>query len=96
MVDDTDEPALPVHYRQAIVYYAIAQWYRDKKDDNRSESAKADYMDAVTRVVTDQRIGANTIAHVQPRPSLYDARRPYGGGKGRRFSTNNSFDDYRT
>lgn len=96
MSSDTDEPALPVHYRNALVSFACWKWYRDKKDDNRAESAKADYLDEVTRIVTDQRIGANTIAHVQPRPGLYHTRSVYGGGRGRRFSTNNSFDDFRT
>jgi hypothetical protein len=96
MVDDTDEPALPVHYRNALISFAIAKWYRDKKDDNRSEAAKADYMDEVNRIVGDQRIGANTVAHIQPRPGMYHSRSVYGGGRGRRFSTDNSFDDFRT
>lgn len=96
MVDDTDEPALPVQYRQALVWFAISQWYRDKKDDTRSESAKADYQDCVNRIVGDQRIGANTTARITPRSGMYSARSIYGGNRGRRFSTNNSFDDFRT
>lgn len=96
MSSDDDEPALPVAYRQALVWFAIAQWYRDKKDDSRSDSAKADYQDCVNRIVGDQRIGANTIAHVQPRSGMYTSRAIYGGSRGSRFSTNNSFDDFRT
>jgi len=96
MTDDTDEPALPVQYRQALVWFAISQWYRDKKDDTRSESAKTDYQECVNRIVGDQRIGANTGVHIQPRAGLYDQRSVYSGGKNRRFSVNNSFDDFRT
>ncbi len=96
MANDDDEPALPMHYRNAIVSFAIWKWYRDKKDDARSESAKADYQDEVNRIVGDQRIGANTVAQIRPRVSMYDTRRIYHGASGRRFSTNNSFDDFRT
>jgi hypothetical protein len=95
MENDTDEPALPSHYRACIVDFAISKWYRDKKDDARSESAKADYQEGVARIVGDQRIGANTTARITPRVGMYK-RSPYGGGNSRRFSTNNSFDDFRT
>jgi hypothetical protein len=93
MSGDTDEPQLPVRYRHALVAYAIWQWYRDKKDDSRSEAAKAEYQDLVNRIVGDQRIGANTMARLQPKVGMYKGR-TYSGG--RHFSTNNSFDDYRT
>lgn len=96
MVADDDEPALPMHYRNALVSFSIWKWYRDKKDDARSEQAKADYLDEVNRIVSDQRIGMNTRAQMQPRPGMYNRRSIYGGGAGRRFSTNNSFDDFRT
>ena len=94
MSADTDEPILPIRYRHAIVLHAIAQWYRDKKDDTRSEPAKAEYQDEVSRLVGDQRIGANTTAQITPKVGLYHSR-PYSGGR-RRYSTNNSFDDFRT
>jgi len=96
MSSDDDEPSLPVAYRQALVWFAISQWYRDKKDDTRSDSAANDYQQCVTRIVSDQRIGANTNAHIQPRAGLYAQRSIYSGGKNRRFSVNNSFDDFRT
>jgi hypothetical protein len=97
MVNDTDEPHLPVAYRSALVDFAISRWYRDKKDDVRSQDAKADYQDQVNRIVTDQRIGANTMAQITPKVGMYNARAPYGGAVGkRRYSTNNSFDDFRT
>lgn len=96
MANDDDEPALPMHYRAAIVEFAIWKWYRDKKDDARAEQAHADYQDQVNRIVGDQRIGANTQARVTPRVGMYNTRSIYSGGAGRRYSTNNSFDDFRT
>jgi hypothetical protein len=96
MAEDTDEPALPVRYRNALVSYAIWKWYRDKKDDARSESAKADYQDEVNRIVGDQRIGANTNAQTTPRPGMYNTRSIYRGGAGKKYSVNNSFDDFRS
>lgn len=98
MSADTDEPNLPLAYRHAIVLHAIAQWYRDKKDDARGQMAMQDYENTVTRLVNDQRIGANTQAQIQPRVGFYSgyAKTPYGGrARGRRFSTNNSFDEFR-
>lgn len=94
MSADTDEPALPVRYRNALVSFACWKWYRDKKDDARADSAKADYLDEVTRIVGDQRIGANTTARIQPRPQ--SVRTIYRGSAGKYYSTNNSFDDFRT
>ena len=94
MSSDTDEPALPVRYRNALVSFAIAKWYRDKKDDVRAEAANNDYMTEVTRIVSDQRIGANTTMQITPKVGLYGSR-PYSGSR-TRFSTNNSFDNFRT
>ena len=97
MVNDTDEPSLPIRYRDALVSFSIAKWYRDKKDDARALSAQQDYQDQVNRIVGDQRIGANTMAQMQPKVGMYNARSPYGGIAGkRRYSTNNSFDDFRS
>lgn len=93
MSADTDEPQLPVRYRNALVSFAISKWYRDKKDDARAGSAEAEYADAVTRIVTDQRIGANTNMQIQPKVGLY-GNRPYSGSR-MRYSTNNSFDNFR-
>ena len=98
MSADTDEPNLPLAYRHAIVFHAITQWYRDKKDDTRSQAAQADYQDLVHRIVLDNRIGANTKTRIVPRAGLYTgyARTPYSSRvRGRRFSTNNSFDEFR-
>lgn len=94
MSADSDEPQLPVRYRSALVSYAIAKWYRDKKDDARAGAAEAEYEGAVTRIVTDQRIGANTNMSIQPKVGMY-GNRPYSGSR-TRYSTNNSFDNFRT
>jgi len=89
---DTDEPFLPLRYRHAIVFHAVYHWYRDKKDDARSQEAKAEYTDIMLRIMSDLDIGTHTKAQIQPRVGLYNrySRRPYR--RSGRFSTNNSFD----
>lgn len=89
MTGDTDEPILPRRYRQAIVYHALAQWYRDRKDDTRSQEAKAEYVDIMGRISGDTQIG-------QDRPrfhakSMFSRRRRRGGN----FETNGEFDNLR-
>ena len=89
---DTDEPIVPVRYRHAIVYHALANWYRDKKDDVRAQSAAADYASLMNRVVSDNEIGDNR-AQIRPRNHTYKSRakRPWRGG-GARFDINGEFD----
>lgn len=53
MSDDTDEPIIPVRYRHVLVQYAIAHWYRDRKDDERFIAANAEYVDTVKRMGAD-------------------------------------------
>jgi hypothetical protein len=97
MVADNDVPMLPFRYRQLIVLQAISQWYRDKKDDARATLAQGDYTTMLTRLVNDHRIGANTMAKITPRVGAYNTQRIYSGrSSSRRFSTNNSFDEFRT
>lgn len=96
MVSDNDEPRLPKRYRTLIVLQAIATWYRDKKDDTRSVVASQEFHDGVSRLVNDQRIGTNTTARVTPRVGLYNTNSIYRGGRSRRFSVNNSFDEFRS
>lgn len=50
---DTDEPIVPLRYRHVIVAYAVWQWYRDLKDDQRAEPAHAAYIDLVKRMEQD-------------------------------------------
>jgi hypothetical protein len=81
MSGDSDEPIVPLRYRHAIVFHALAGWYRDKKDDPRSESAMAQYTDIMLRVMGDVEVGGNR-PQIRPRISEYRraAARPWGGG----------------
>lgn len=89
---DADEPIVPRRYRMAIVLHALYHWYRDKKDDARSQEARAEYVDLMSRIAGDSEIGAN-----RPRfrpavgPYLRAAQRPWRRGTGR-FDTNGAFD----
>ncbi len=94
---DTDEPIVPLRYRHAIIFHALYHWYRDKKDDTRSLEAKAEYVDIITRIVSDQEIGASR-PRFKPRIQHYvaRARRPYRGQQGgRRYTTGDAFDEMR-
>jgi len=96
LIGDTDEPTMPLRYRHAIVYHALYNWYRDRKDDTRSAEAKAEYMDLMNRLVNDQEVGATTRVQIQPRMGMYTgyARHPYIRRGGRTISINNSFDRF--
>lgn len=96
MTADNDVPMLPLRYRQLIVLQAISQWYRDKKDDARATLAQGDYNTMLTRLVNDQRIGTNTMARITPKVGMYKQKVYSGRSSARRFSTNNSFDEFRT
>lgn len=89
---DTDEPVVPLRYRHALVFHALYHWYRDRKDDSRSQEAKAEYTDIMVRANADVEIGG-VRAQIQPRVSAYAraAKRPWSGGA-RRFDTNGKFD----
>jgi len=75
---DTDEPIVPLRYRHAIFYHALAAWYRDRKDDTRSQEAKSEYTDIMLRVMADSDVGANR-PQFRPRIAHYAdrARRPW-------------------
>ncbi len=83
---DTDEPIVPLRYRHAIFYHALANWYRDKKDDTRSQEAKAEYVDIMTRIMMDTEVGS-VRPQIRPSVSSYarSAKSPYsrGGSRGR-------------
>jgi hypothetical protein len=81
---DSDEPIVPLRYRHAIVFHALYHYYRDKKDDSRSQEAKAEYTDIMLRISGDVEVGASR-PQIRPRVSPYAARArtPYGGGRGR-------------
>lgn len=96
MVSDEDEPIVPIGLRHAIVYHALAQWYRDKKDDSRSQEAHAAYVDLMLRIINEQEIGAS---RPQMRPTIGPyaraARRPWRAGRSRRFTLGTAFDEIR-
>jgi len=54
LVNDTDEPIVPLRFRHALVFHALYHWYRDIKDDARSGEAKAEYTDIMTRALGDK------------------------------------------
>jgi hypothetical protein len=90
----TDEPIVPLRNRQGIVLHALYNWYRDRKDDVRSQEVKNEYVDFMSRTVGDQESGANH-PQIRPRLSTYKARsrRPWTGGTGR-YDTNGRFDRF--
>jgi len=89
---DTDEPIVPLRYRHVIVFHALYNWYRDKKNDQRSQEAKGEYEQILKRIADDTEIGGRH-ASIRPRRSAYVRRasRPWGGGGGR-YDTDNRFD----
>lgn len=89
---DADEPIMPLRYRHAIFYHALARWYRDKRDDARAAEAKAEYTDILMRISGDTEIG-DRRPQLRPRIGTYAraAMRPWSRSA-RRYSVNNSAD----
>ena len=93
MSADTDEPIIPLRYRHVLVFYALYQWYRDRKDDPRAGPAQQEYTDLVQRMAND------TSAEVD-KPRLRTDRRRYMAGvagyhRSSRYSADNRFDELR-
>lgn len=91
---DADEPLVPLRYRHAILYHALCNWYRDKKDDSRADGVWAQYVDIMQRISGDVELGARTPKFM-PNVSGYvgAARRPYRHrGRARGYTTGNAFD----
>lgn len=90
---DSDEPILPLRWRHLIVFHALYHWYRDRKDDPRSQEAKAEYEQLKDRLLSDHEVGQQRPS-VAPRAYLYRARamRPWRSGGRRRFDVNGEFD----
>lgn len=89
---NTDEPIIPLRYRHALVFHALYHLYRDRKDDTRSQEAKAEYTDIMLRMSADNEVGGNR-PQIQPRVSAYarSAKRPWSGAGGR-YDINGRFD----
>ncbi len=87
----TDEPIVPLRYRHVLVLHALYNWYRDRKDDTRSQEVKGEYTDLMRRIASD--VGVTTPRpRILPRTSQYfPARRR----RGSRYSTNSDFDQMR-
>lgn len=90
---DADEPIVPLRYRGAIFYHALAAWYRDRKDDARAESARSEYTDIMLRIMGDTEVGA-VRPQIRPRIQGYvrRAKRPWSGSGARRFDVGGRFD----
>lgn len=89
---NSDEPIIPLRYRHLLVFHALYHLYRDRKDDARSQEAKAEYTDGMLRLAADVEVGG-VRPQIQPRMSEYarSAKRPWSGG-GRRYDINGRFD----
>ena len=94
LVNDTDEPIVPLYARHLIVMKALEHWFRDKKNDTRSQEAKAEYVDGITRLLGDVEVGAQR-PRMQPSVGSYlrRARQPYRSGRTRSHTLGTSFDE---
>lgn len=93
---DSDEPIVPLRYRHAIVFHALYHWYRDKKDDTRSQEAKGEYTDMMLRMTGDTEIGRPLPRFVPPTRNYRSyARAPYSGMSRGRWTAGNAFDEMR-
>ena len=89
---DADEPIVPIQYRHAIVLHALINWYRDKKDDARSQEVSAAWVDLLNRITGDQEIGS---PRPQIQPNSRHGRRPWRRTLGGRFQVGTRFDEIR-
>ena len=96
MTSDTDEPIVPVPYRHILVLHALKNWYRDKKDDVRSQEVQGEWVDLMKRITGDQEIGGKRpVFRAKVSPIAQRARRPWHGTAGRRHVTGSRFDELR-
>lgn len=86
MTSDTDEPIIPIKYRMALIFQALTHWYRDEKDDARSQEVKGEYTDLMQRMMNDVGTGQRDYPKFVVR-TKYGMRRRRG-----RYSYNSDFD----
>lgn len=91
---DSDEPTMPVRYRPVLVYGALVHWYRDRKDDPRSQEAKSEYEQLKERIFGDMEIGAQRPRVTVNTGQKSRARRPWASGHRGRFDVNGEFDRF--
>jgi len=88
LVADADEPIMPSRYRLAIVFHALFNWYRDRKDDTRMQSARQEYVDIMRRILAETKVGQDRTS-IRPRSYF---NRP-NINRGRRYQTGTEFDE---
>lgn len=93
MSADTDEPIIPVRYRHVLVFYALYQWYRDRKDDQRTQLAQGEYVELLQRITND-------TSPERDIPRLRTNRRRYregvaGYARNPRYTTGTAWDELR-
>lgn len=82
---DSDEPIVPIQYRQLIVLHAHWHWLRDRHDDpTRAQQVGSEFESMLGRIASDVQVGQNR-PQLRPRKSMYRrrSRRPWGSGGGR-------------
>jgi len=88
---DTDEPIVPFQIRYVIILKALEIWYRDRKDDPRSQEVAQEYNSTLLRILADQEFASPRL---KLRPAVTPYRRraqsPWRGSG--RFSTDDRFD----
>lgn len=91
---DTDEPIVPLYARHLIVLKALEHWYRDKKNDSRSQEVKAEYIEGIQRLLGDVEVGAQRPT-LTPNVSGYvrRSRQPYRDATSRRHVIGSAFDE---
>lgn len=87
MTATTDEPVIPLKYRHIIVLRAAWKWLKFRKDDDRADSVKAEYVDLMKRI-------SNDLGITQDRPRLIFSRGQKMPIRGR-FDVDNWFDQMR-
>jgi hypothetical protein len=92
LVEDDDEPIVPLRYRHVLIFHGLYHWYRDKKNDQRSQEAKGEYEQVLTKIANDTEIGGKH-ASIRMRRDAYvrRAKRPWQRGSAR-YDTNGKFD----
>ncbi len=92
MSADSDEPIIPKRYRHILLAYARYLWYRDQKDDQRSQEAYQEYVDGVKRIA-----GDSTPQRDFPsiRPARQRAKPFFSRNSSSRFTTGTQWDEMR-
>ena len=90
LTEDDDEPIIPRQIRTAIVYHALADWYRDRRDDQRSAEARQQYVEIVNRAIADVEVTSPRPRFRPTRAYSVRAKRPWSGSG--RFDIGGRFD----